>query len=377
MKACLDQIGTTTSLKSNIEIILKDQPQTKTILLLAAEKCSISDAQYCEIFQSTSVKILGGIFPKILFSNLIMDQGHIIVGLEYEMKHFLIDGLNDPNTNLDFILQNAVTQLHPSRSLLLLMDGFSHRIGDLLSAIYDHFGAEYTYVGGGAGRTLMRQSPCIFADKKVHEGKALLIGSYRNINVTVEHGYQVFSGPYIATKASDNVINKIDYKEAYEFYSKILKDKCNFEINSADLGQHSKRFPIGIEKFDGTLIVRDPISSDGKNLYCIGQIPEDSVIHILEGVEQNLIKAAEVGTKKMKNKSNDYDVYLIIDCFNRLSYLGHEHYANCLSTIIKNAPNSTLPIIGVFSLGEIASDGTRALEFYSKTIVQCGWKQVS
>jgi len=377
MKACMDQIGTTVSLRNNLDILMREQPETKTILLLAAEKNSISDQQYCEIFKSYPVKILGGIFPKVLYSDLILEQGHVIVGLEYEMKHYLIEGLNDIDTDLEKSLSSAVAHLHPARSLLLLMDGFSRRIGDLLSSIYDHFGADYTYVGGGAGRTSMTQTPCIFADNAVHEGKALLIGSYRNINVTVEHGYQVFSGPYIATKSQDNVIDKIDYTEPYDFYSKILKEKCNFDINFQELGKYSKRFPIGIEKFDGTIIVRDPLFSNGKNIRCIGQIPEDSVIHILEGVEQNLIKAAEAGTKKMKSKAPNYDIYLIIDCYNRLSYLGQEHYSECLKSINKNAPECSLPIIGVFSLGEIASDGTRALEFYSKTIVQCGWKQAS
>lgn len=368
MQAILDQVGTEESLAQLIQEMNGSVYQYKTLVLFAAESNPISDEAYQRLFSTSNADIIGGVFPQLLYNDKIVKQGFLVVPQEVALKYELLHNISQPETDLDSLAKEAAKKLVACKSLVVWVDGLSERISSLLACVYDYFGAQINYYGGGAGRTVGR-SKCIFAQKKLFEDCVLLIESEFNVQTSVLHGYEIFSGPHVVSKSLCNSILEIDYTDAFSLYSSVLKKAGYSEIDKHNLIDYSVKFPIGIQKYDGSVIIRDPISTDGKNLQCIGDIPEDSVIYILKGNENNIIKAATDGMKSLLEKSSSTKSVFVIDCFNRFRYLG-KNYEKCLRATLEIAKDRK--VFGVFSLGEIASDGDHPLEFYSKVVVQCG-----
>lgn len=368
MQAILDEVGTEESLSLLIQELNETVNQYETLVVFAAESNPISDETYKNLFAKSKLDIIGGIFPQLLYNDKVIKKGFLIVPQKVALKYELVHNISNPETDLDLLAKNAAKKLTSCKSLIIWVDGLSQRISVLLASLYDYFGAHINYYGGGAGRTTGR-SKCIFGQKNLFYDCALLIESEFTAYTSVEHGYELFSGPHIVNKSLNNSILEINYTDAFSFYSNIVKKSVTTEINPQNLIHHFAKLPVGVQKYDGTIIIRDPISTDGQNLLCIGDVPEDSVIYVLKGNENNVIKAATVGIKKLLEKNSTTQSVFVIDCVSRLHYLG-ENYNKCLHAILDVAKERT--VFGVFSLGEIASDGDHPLEFFSRTIVQCG-----
>ncbi len=368
METILNELGTEDSLLLYIQKINESADQYKTLVIFAAENNPISDEAYKKLFAQSHIDITGGIFPQLRYNDKIIEKGFLLTPLEKALKYELIHNISSEKTDLDFLAKEAAKKLNSCKSLVIWVDGLSERISVLLASVYDYFGAHINYYGGGAGRTTGRAN-CIFGHKDLFQDCALLIESEYISYTSVKHGYQLFSGPHIVNKSVNNSILEIDYTDAFDFYSKILKKSGLQEINSQNLVDHYAKFPVGIHKYDGTIIVRDPLSTDGKKLLCIGDVPEDSVIYILIGNDDYVVTAATDGVKDLLVKHSDMKSVFVIDCINRLRYSGTD-YNQCVraaSDLMKGKK-----IVGVFSLGEIASDGDHPLEFFTKSIVLCG-----
>ncbi len=368
METLLNELGTEESLLSYIQKINESADQFKTLVILAAENNPISDETYRKIFAQSRVDITGGIFPQLRYNDKIIDKGFLLTPIETVLNYELIHNISSEKTDLDFLAKEAAKKLNSCKSLVIWVDGLSERISVLLASVYDYFGAHINYYGGGLGRTTGR-SKCVFGKKDLFQDCALLIESEHSCYTSVKHGYQLFSGPHIVNKSVNNSILEIDYTDAFAFYSNIIKKSNVQEINNKNLVNISAKFPVGIQKYDGTIIVRDPMATDGKNLLCIGDVPEDSVIYILIGTDDSIITSATDGVKDLLTKHADMKSVFIIDCINRLRYSGID-YNKCIvatTDLIKGKK-----VLGVFSLGEIASDGDHPLEFFTKSIVLCG-----
>ncbi|MCL6561039.1 MAG: FIST C-terminal domain-containing protein [Firmicutes bacterium] len=120
-------------------------------------------------------------------------------------------------------------------------------------------------------------------------------------------------------------------------------------------------------------MVRDPIrAEDEGGIALVGEIPENSVVIILEGDPESLISAAgeaagQALARFREQTGSSGRGALVIDCISRVLYLGSDIDRE-LRTIRSNIPPD-LPLFGFLSLGEIASAGDRYLEFYNKTTV--------
>ncbi len=369
MQTILDELGTEESLALHIQEINASANHYETLVIFAAENNPISDETYQKLFAKSGIDIIGGIFPQLLYNDKIVEKGFLLIPHEVALKYEFIHNISGSETDLDLLAKKAAEKLVACKSLVIWVDGMSQRISVLLASLYDYFGAQINYLGGGAGRTTGR-SKCIFGQKNLFYDCALLIESKFTAYTSVQHGYELFSGPHIVNKSINNSILEIDYTDAFSFYSNIVKKSGASEINQQNLINHSAKLPVGIQKYDGTIIIRDPISTDGKNLLCLGDIPEDSIIYVLIGTEKNIIKAATEGMKNLLIKNSSIQSVFVIDCINRFHYLG-DGYNKCILATLDIAKEKN--VFGVFSLGEIASDGAHPLEFFSKTIVQCGF----
>lgn len=116
------------------------------------------------------------------------------------------------------------------------------------------------------------------------------------------------------------------------------------------------------------MIVRDPISvTSEQEIICVGEIPKNSFVYILNGNKESLIAGAAEALKLAEDSADKYNrdggILFFIDCISRVLFL-EDDFREELSMVYQQKP-----LIGVLPLGEIANTGKAYLEFYNKTAV--------
>ncbi|HHY95766.1 MAG TPA: hypothetical protein GX513_12285 [Firmicutes bacterium] len=156
------------------------------------------------------------------------------------------------------------------------------------------------------------------------------------------------------------------YRQAVERYSgETLHEGNFFDI--------AKRFPLGMARLDGSVVVRDLIRTepDG-SLVLVGEVPQNSVLMLMRGDPDHLVRAAGEAARQAalahaQHAAAPPRAALVIDCISRVLYL-EEAMERELRAITDALPPGT-PVFGFLSLGEVACRGDRYVEFYKKTTV--------
>jgi hypothetical protein len=151
------------------------------------------------------------------------------------------------------------------------------------------------------------------------------------------------------------------YKNIVAAHSgKVLTKENFFDI--------AKAYPFGMNKLNNEMVVRDPIAvTEDNEIVCVGEVPPDSIVNVLNGNKESLISAAkdasQAAEESYSGKSSGKAMFLI-DCISRVLFLD-EYFQEELMAVYQD----DCPLFGVLSVGEIANTGRSFLEFYNKTTV--------
>jgi hypothetical protein len=177
------------------------------------------------------------------------------------------------------------------------------------------------------------------------------------------------AGPLVVTKAEGNVIKQLNWQEALKVYGETIAADCGQIIRTDNFFDIAKGYPFGMIREQDEDVVRDPIAcNDQGELICVGEVPSNSVLYILKGDKDLLLQASAqahydslsaVGVNHLEE-----GLSLVMDCISRNLYLEDRFVEELASLRLKG--NAA---IGALTLGEIASYGLGALEFFNKTIV--------
>lgn len=323
-------------------------------LLLVGEKSDLST-----ITSLSSITIVGAIFPRVVFGTRSFESG--IIALKLSDKS-CVDVIKD---------MDKVGMLHVEEnvhSVFTIVDGLSSKLDDFLENIFFVL-PEHTYIiGGGAGKMTLKQEPVIFDNHGFYQDSALVIRSSDTISLGVSHGWEPLFGPFIATDCKGHALHKINFQEAYPVYKNAVENDTCKRFNETNFFDISKSYPIGILRCGRDFIVRDPIGTDGKSLFLVGNMDTNSVISILKGNKETLIKAAKeaaLGAKEHASKKSSH--IILVDCISRLLFL-EDAFVEELEAI-KSVYPSEMVMWGMLTLGEIANANQEGIEFYNKTCV--------
>lgn len=323
-------------------------------LLLVGEKSDLST-----ITSLSSITIVGAIFPRVVFGTRSFESG--IIALKLSDKS-CVDVIKD---------MDKVGMLHVEenvRSVFTIVDGLSSKLDDFLENIFFVL-PEHTYIiGGGAGKMTLKQEPVIFDNHGFYQDSALIIRSSDTISLSVSHGWEPLFGPFIATDCKGHALHKINFQEAYPVYKNAVENDTCKRFNETNFFDISKSYPIGILRCGRDFIIRDPICTDGKSLFLVGNMDTNSVISILKGNKETLIQAAKeaaLGAKEHASKKSSH--IILVDCISRLLFL-EDAFVEELEAI-KSVYPSEMVMWGMLSLGEIANANQEGIEFYNKTCV--------
>ena len=323
-------------------------------LLLIAE-----ETPFLEIQKIEGVEVCGAIFPRIFFKGKSFAQGIIAAKLK-------------PTTTMQIIDIDDLSRFSPSqeiRSIFTIVDEFSAQIDDFLEEFYSLIPKDTKLIGGGAGKSNLIQEPVIFDMQRFYLNNAIIVSSTDTIGMGIKHGWKPLVGPFIATHCHDNILEKINFQDAFEVYKQAIEMDSALEFDKTPFFKLSQQYPLGIVRYKKDFIVREPVTTDGKNIALVGKLDSNSVLSILKAEKQDLINAAgEAALLSSQDiPQESIESVLLVDCISRFFFLDKD-FNKEIKAIANAYPPKTM-IWGMLSLGEIANADQECIEFYNNTCV--------
>ena len=366
MRIELERTGTVTGFKHLLDEILSD-PNIQGMFILACDANNFSPENIDAVLREIPVPVFGGIFPEIIYGQEKLLTGTILAGLPVRPNIRIIPQLSDTEQDYDDVLENEIPDIG-AKTMFILVDGLSKRISALIDSLFNIFGLELDYIGGGAGSLNFQQKPCVFTNSGLLQDSALLALCDLRSDIGVQHGWKSISGPFKVTEAECNIVKTLDWEPAFDVYRKVVEQASGRTFGDKNFFDMAKGYPLGINKLDAEKIVRDPVTlGEHGELICVGEVPEECYVDILSGDADSLIEA--VGNAlRLSREAFPGQVArrttLFIDCISRVLFLEEEFQRE-----LQAAFEEEIPLFGALTLGEIANSGKDYLEFYNKTAV--------
>lgn len=367
MEIQVDRRGTLDEFNNTVNRVLENK-SVKCLLILTCDSNEFTPDKIDEHLKNIPVPIFGGVFPQIIYGNEKLEKGTIIAGTSIKPNIQIIPNLSDTRFEYEDIIDEKIPDIGQTKTLFILVDGFSKRISALVDSLFNVFGLEVNYIGGGAGSLSMKQKPCLFTNGGLISDSAVLALLDIESGIGVSHGWKEISGPYKVTESDKTIIKSLDWKPAFEVYRDVVEKHSNKVFDKNNFFDIAKCYPFGISKLGAEKIVRDPFMiGENNSLVCVGEVQEEAFVHILNGDASSLVNAAGKALKLGEDAfhaKNPNKTILFIDCISRVLFL-EDKFVDELNAVY----NEKFQLIGALTIGEIANSGKDYLEFYNKTSV--------
>lgn len=322
--------------------------------LILSTSSTIIDLQK---FNNQNIDICGAIFSHIIFNNNIYNNG--LISIEIDEKEIILDFIEDIE-NYEFNINKFIE----TQSIISIFNGFNNYNQDFFIKLFENTPLDVNIMGGGAGIIEDKDKKVFFNNEGFYLNSAILLSIKSKIKLTSKDGWECLSGPYIVTSCDKNIIKTIDYIDAFELYKNEIKKDSNIELTQDNFLEISKNYPIGIVRYSGADIVRDPISFEKGNLILVTEIGVNSIINILKGNKTSLINAVKEAAKEVLNESSS--TALVFSCITRKNFL-EEIFQKEIDEIYAQIDSKN--IIGALTIGEIASNGNKYINLLNKSCV--------
>jgi hypothetical protein len=343
---------------------------TQSILFLMADEERYLEKSLIPVLQKNKKPIIGGVFPELIFMGERKKRGVILLPLSFELNTQLFDLSETPE---DFLEQLELVQkdsLDPSSTLFVFTDALSDNKELFIESLFNFFGINPTYIGGGAGSLKFEPFPCIITNTGIFTNAAVIGWVNKKIALGVAHGWQPVSAPLKVTKVSKNQLISINWKPAFEVYKEIVESHSGMKFTADNFFHIAKSYPLGITKIEAEMVVRDPFKVTDNILHLVDVINEGEYIEILHGNMDSLLagasKAKEIAFSKLEDSMDKNSVFCI-DCISRVLFMQND-FKKELEVIGCN-----VTVTGILTIGEIANSEESFLEIYNKTIVLAIW----
>lgn len=348
-----------------------ENEQINGIMIFTCDANEIPEEKFNKMLINMETQVFGGIFPSIIFDGKKKEKGTIVVGFDVTVSTQIIHDMNGSMDNLQIELESFCLMMDEGKTFLINLDGLSEGVECFKEELFYILGLSKNYIGGGAGSIVSERKPCVISNEGLLMDAAViaLVDIYSGIGVY--HGWESVAGPIKVTESIGNKVVSLNWEPALTVYQKEVEKLLSEEITGEHLIEISKGYPFGISKLDNEMVVRDFYEvADDTSIVCVGAIPQNDFVYILNGNEESMIEGAKKAKllsedafkKEHGKRATEESVTLLIDCISRGLFLG-EHFSKELEAI------GGKRMIGALSLGEIANTGKSYLEFYNKTAV--------
>lgn len=335
------------------------------VLLMVAAGNTFAPQALDPLLQRAEKPVFGGIFPSVMWEGEQYSTGAVMMGLSCELQWAVLDELQQEP--LEASLHAALTLEDGEReTLFTFVDGCSGQINKLITALFNQYGLELNYIGGGCGAPSFEPFPCVITPTGVLQNAAVLVLARCRSGVGVAHGWQPVSGAFKVTEADGNRIISLDWIPAFDVYRQVVEPHAGVLFSDSEFRNLAKAYPFGIAKLGQEMVIRDPVQCVNGSLLCVGEVRRGAYVHVMHGDAPELILAAQQASELAAASFGDRipNAMLFVNCVSRSLFLGPDFP---LEMAAVSRPG--LPMMGALTLGEIANSGQDYLELFNKTSV--------
>ena len=364
MKSVLVSAGLT-QLQHELEVLNAD-PNVRFIVMLMAVQTEITHDDINHVLVTSPKPIIGGLFPYVLYEKSLLTAGIVLIGFSCSYNLAVIPALSK-TTQVEAELQRQLPWQNTERgTLFTFVHGMSSGVQRLIDGLFNQYGLEINYIGGGCGSLQKLDQPCVITPQGIVEDAAILVMADVQSGIGVAHGWQSISRAFKVTEVEDNEIVSIDWRPAAEVYRSVVEDHSGMRFSEQSFSEMARAYPFGIAKLADELVIRDPIALNGQRIVCVGDVRRGSYLHVMHGKPDYVSSAAGKARQKAAEnlKGRQPQLMLFMDCISRVLFLGE-----LFAREITHVSMPEVPLAGALTLGEIANSGYDYLELYNKTSV--------
>lgn len=363
-----------TGSKQGLALLLDEMTSRDTVTVMMVLACGGNEflpEQIDPLLLQAKLPLFGGIFPSILFGDAKYDKGTIVVGFEQPAQVAVIHGLNDEKPDFKPQLFGIVSQVKPQDAFVMFVDGYSAHIDQFLSDFGELDPGYECFIGGGTGSTQPFANegdapPSIFTNQGLQKECAIVAKIALHCGIGVRHGFEPVEGPFRVTTRNGNILVSLDGAPALEVYQNIVSQYSHRKVTRQNLPDFFKAYPLGLISNKTTFLIRDLLALHGEELVTVSPITNGEFVYLVTGDKKALIGAAIEADKEAQLRFGNHDTGLtmLVECVSRALFL-EEDLVRELATI----GQKDRPVIGFFSLGEIAKYKENPVGYYNKTCI--------
>jgi len=371
MKIHLDRTGDTQTLSTLLSSLDAD-PAVQSLLVLACDENGFTPDNLDALLKGVKKPLFGGVFPQILHQQERLTRGTLVLGLPFPTSTHCIPGLSQATPEVDAQLAlHFADRVAYGGTMFVFVDGFSAHISALIEGLYNHFGLDMNYLGGGGGSLSLVQKPCVFSNQGLIQDSAVLALADLPSGIGVAHGWLPVSDAFKVTEVDGNVIRSLDWRPAFQVYREVVEGHSGRRFEEEEFFAIAKAYPFGMARLGAEMVVRDPLMRQDDALVCVGEVPRGSYVHVLHGDTASLLAAATQARGLAEEAYGDRPAHarLFVDCISLVLFLEQDFQHELKAVAGEEQSGETVPTVGVLSIGEIANNGQEFIEFYNKTAV--------
>lgn len=327
------------------------------------------------------IALVGAIFPALVRQQQFVTQGAWLLRFDAMPPCFLLADINaGDSTGVERVVAAVRAGVPappagaPKPTLFMIFDSMVPNIASLLDGIYLELSNRVDYAGVNAGSETFQPMPCLFDSERVVGNGVLGLLLPGNTAAVLEHGFVRPERAMSATATEGNRIAMIDWRPAFDVYQEIIKAEYGIDLTPENFYQHAVHFPFGILRANGEVVVRIPVAlTEDGSLYCVGEIPENSVLVLLKAPAAGGNGCIGHLVDKLQNENGaQYGKGLLtFYCAGRRMHLGAAAESE-LEAI--HAGTGVGEMAGALSLGEIGSTVRWGYPmFHNATLVCIPW----
>lgn len=363
MKAFIDRQGTLEGLEQ-ILLEASGRPGAGGILLLTCDENGYQPDTLNPLLKRIEKPIAGGLFPAVFAGREILERGSIAISLPTTPRVLPLSSNQLEETTLREKL--VASGLGPHPTMLILTDGLAFHATKLLDALFDVFGLDIKYLGGGAGSLTLQQRPCLLTNDGFTRDGAVVMALDLDCGIGVAHGHKKVEGPHQITAASGNRVYSLDWQPAASYFRELVQKQLSPGEDDVG-GVVSRNFCLAINRLEGDYVVREAVKvgPDGC-LEFATEMRESELVDVVRADREQMLSTARVareGARKELRKAPQTN--LCFDCCARRIYLGDD-----FAIEIEGLMEDGVLLFGAITVGgEIANNGESYLDYYNRTCV--------
>ena len=350
---------------------IENNEECKSVLILMTDDEHFSPALVDPVLQSFSKSIIGGVFSEIIVRCAIKSNGVLLLPLPFDLK-CQVFSFDDEHNYQSRFESNYSANLPDSGSIIIFADAFVNGKSQFIESLYDFFGNEFNFIGGGSGTSSFKSSKNVVHNSGMHANAAVIGLTEESFSIGIAHGWNPITKPMKATEVELNEMKSINWEPAFDVYKQEVEEHSGLVFDQNNFFEIAKSYPIGLIKIDGETVIRDPFKVKDTTIHFLDLIDSGQYFSIMHGDVGSLLAAASEAKGQCMTTfegDDDTDGYLFcIDCSSRGKFL-EGMFAQELKEL---SGNQTL--YGALTFGEIANVGDSFLEIYNKTVIVAKWK---